>query len=394
MTNPLQRYADALQERAENNSLRKLQIGKGGIDFYSNDYLGLAQNDELRQKIAENYNKLSPQDQKNGSTGSRLLSGNHELVMKLEKKLASLFGGESALLFNSGYVANTSLLATVTKKGDTIIYDSLIHASLHEGCRLSLANSWAFQHNNLQALEKKLQLAQGSKFVVIESVYSMDGDIAPLTEIVKLCQAYQAYLIVDEAHSTGIYGTAGSGLCCQLGIQKYIFARVYTFGKAIGVHGACVVGSQILIDYLINFAKGFIYTTSLPPHNLVSIETAFDFIAANPQLAQQLQANIACYDTNINTILSPLDNINIPDKRVKLNQIQAILSPIKFIKVSENEACRFAAQKFVDAGFEVRAILSPTVPKGEERIRICLHHYNTLMEIQNLLVHSYPYVSA
>lgn len=365
----LQRYAHALLERQENASLRKLQFSHGGIDFYSNDYLGLAHSQALAEKIALNYQNLQLSGIINGATGSRLLSGNNEFVIQVEKKLAKLFNAEACLLFNSGYVANTSLLSTVTKKGDTIIYDSLIHASLHEGCRLSFANSWAFQHNNLQELEKKLQLAKGDKFVVIESIYSMDGDIAPLKAIVELCKKHEAYLIVDEAHSTGICGINGNGLCCELGLENEIFARVYTFGKALGVHGACVAGSQILIDYLVNFARGFIYTTALPPHNVVSIDCAFDFIAQNPQLQQQLKENIAFFDKH------HLQNTVTTENS----------SAIKYALVQGNENCRKIAKQLIDKGFEVRPILSPTVAVGEERIRICLHAYNTQEEIRLLL---------
>ena len=345
-------------------------MGAGGSDFYSNDYLGLAHSTKLAKKIAETYENLAFMG--NGSTGSRLLSGNNVFVENLENKLANLFSGQATLLFNSGYAANSALLATIANKGDTIIYDSLIHASLHEGCRLTFANTWAFRHNDMDELEKKLQMAKGDKFVVVESIYSMDGDVALLHEIVNLCKQYQAYLIVDEAHSTGIYGKNGNGLCCELGIEHDVFARVYTFGKAIGVHGACVVGSQILIDYLVNFAKGFIYTTALPPHNLVSISCAFDFIAENPHLRIDLENNIEYYRKQINCVLKPTAKDNF-------------LSPIQIIKIQGNENCKAVAEKLVNQGLEVRPIVAPTVAVGEERIRLCLHSYNTEQEITNLI---------
>jgi 8-amino-7-oxononanoate synthase len=366
----LQRFSEKLFERQQNLTLRALQISKNGIDFYSNDYLGLARNLKLAENIKENYEKHAFLGNfiRNGATGSRLLSGNNVMVENLEKKLAKLFLAESALLFNSGYAANSALLSTVTQKGDTVIYDSLIHASLHEGCRLTFANTWAFRHNDLVELEKKLQLAKGDKFVVIESVYSMDGDVALLPEIVALCKYYKAYLIVDEAHSTGIYGENGNGLCCELGIENDIFARVYTFGKAVGVHGACVVGSQILVDYLVNFAKGFIYTTALPPHNLVSISTAFDFIAENPQFKMALFSNIQYFNS-------------LQEENHKEN----FNTSIKVIKIAGNEACKKVATHLINLGFELRPIVAPTVAVGEERIRICLHAYNTHEEIANLI---------
>lgn len=382
----LQRFSEKLLERQQNLTLRSLQISKNGIDFYSNDYLGLARNIKLAENIKENYDKHTFQGNflgdflGNGATGSRLLSGNNMLVENLEKKLANLFCGQSALLFNSGYAANSALLSTVTQKGDTIIYDSLIHASLHEGCRLTFANTWAFRHNDLVELEKKLQLAKGDKFVVIESVYSMDGDVALLPEIVVLCKNYNAYLIVDEAHSTGIYGENGNGLCCELGIEHDIFARVYTFGKAVGVHGACVVGSQILVDYLVNFAKGFIYTTALPPHNLVSISTAFDFIAENPQFKIDLFNNIQYF----NSLQEENHKENNTENHEK-NHEKNFNTSIKAIKIVGNKACKKVANHLISLGFELRPIVAPTVAVGEERIRICLHAYNTYQEIANLI---------
>ncbi len=378
----LQRLFEKLLERQQNISLRKLRISNGGKDFYSNDYLGLANNIKLAKKIAETYENLAFMG--NGSTGSRLLSGNNVFVENLEHKLANLFSGESALLFNSGYAANSALLSTIANKGDTIIYDSLIHASLHEGCRLTFANTWAFRHNDMEELERKLQMAKGDKFVIVESIYSMDGDVALLHEIVNLCKKYQAYLIVDEAHSTGIYGKNGNGLCCELGIENDVFARVYTFGKAIGVHGACVVGSQVLIDYLVNFAKGFIYTTALPPHNLVSISCAFDFIAENTHLRKDLEHNIAFYQKQITSVASDFS----PQKKdyvMKSAEKDNFLSPIQIIKIQGNENCKAAAEKLVNQGLEVRPIVAPTVAVGEERIRLCLHSYNTEQEISNLI---------
>jgi 8-amino-7-oxononanoate synthase len=375
----LDRFSEKLQQRAEQGNLRKLSLPNGGIDFVSNDYLGLAHSLELAQKIAQVYDNQGFIG--NGATGSRLLSGNSSLAQKVEKQLATFFRAEAALLFNSGFVANSALLATITSKNDTILYDSLIHASLHEGCQLSFANSWAFRHNDLVALEKKLQLAtkrnqenaaqKGNTFVVIESVYSMDGDVSLLAEIVKICEHYQAYLIIDEAHSTGIFGQHGNGLACEMGLENKLLARVYTFGKAMGVQGACVVGSQILIDYLLNFAKGFIYTTALPPHNLVSIACAFDYLLDNQGLIKKLQQNIEHYQICFAHLQTKID--------LSTND-----SPIQIIKIKGNAKCKLVAEKLQKIGFDLRAILSPTVAQGEERLRICLHTYNTKEEIESL----------
>jgi 8-amino-7-oxononanoate synthase len=356
-----------LQDRKEQGNYRSLMLGKGLTDFFSNDYLGLARSRELSDSVNLEYHSM--QGNLNGSTGSRLLSGNHEYFIELESYLAKLFKAENALLFNSGYNANLSILSAVPQKNDTIIYDELIHASLKDGARLSFAKRFSFSHNDLADLETKMQRASGQIFVVIESVYSMDGDRAPLREIASLCERYEAALIVDEAHSTGLWGKSGNGLVCELGLEKKVFARVYTFGKAMGVHGACICGSRDLIDFLINFARPFIYTTALPLHALLSIKQAFLFLANNIHLQEKIRNNIALFKSGLH---GP-----------EVNLIES-LSPIQAIKIGGNQRSRSAAVAIREKGFDVRPILSPTVKKGEERLRICLHTYNTEKEIRDL----------
>ena len=372
----MQRFATRLEERRQAGNLRSLRLPQASVDFFSNDYLGLARSEELSALIARTYQEeLQLQKQANGSTGSRLLSGNSPFAMQLEQKLATLFRAESVLLFNSGYHANAALLSTITQKGDMIIYDELIHASLREGYRLSFAQHLAFAHNDLNDLEKKLrstQSVQGEKFVVIESVYSMDGDNSELEASVKLCNQYGAHVILDEAHSTGIFGTHGNGLACATQIEDLILARVYTFGKGMGVHGACVAGSRLLTDYLVNFARAFIYTTGMPLHGLVSISCAFDYLAQHPELQQQLYDRIAHYRREI-------ASLNRPGWQVICNE-----SPIQVIGISGNQACRAVADALIANDLEVRAILSPTVKAGEERLRICLHNFNTAAQITAL----------
>ncbi len=276
MQNIEQKLASQLAARQAAGNLRSLRLPEEIVDFCSNDYLGLARNPELHRRIGEAYARKG--EALNGATGSRLISGNSPYAVELETWLASLCKAEKALVFNSGYAANTAILSAVPQKGDTILYDEYIHASLKEGARLSFAGRFAFRHNDLNDLERRLQKATGTVFVVAESVYSMDGDWAPLREMLDLCEKYGANLIWDEAHSTGLWGTDGNGLACEMGLQDRIFARIYTFGKAMGVHGACIAGSQTLINYLINFARPFIYTTALPLHSLVSIREAFHFL--------------------------------------------------------------------------------------------------------------------
>jgi 8-amino-7-oxononanoate synthase len=293
--------------------------------------------------------------------------------MSVEEQLAGIFQAEKALIFNSGYSANTAILSAIPQKGDTILYDEYIHASLKEGARLSFASRFSFHHNDMENLEKKLSRAAGEKFVVAESVYSMDGDFAPLEDILQVCQKHNAHLIWDEAHSTGIWGTHGNGIACEKALQHQVFARIYTFGKAMGVHGACIAGSAVLINYLINFARPFIYTTALPLHSLVSIREAFRFLESNNELSYILHERIHFF---IEELLKypVLSNYWIESR-----------SAIQAINIGGNVLTKRIAGQLQEAGFDIRAILSPTVKEGEERLRICLHVYNTEEDISQLV---------
>jgi 8-amino-7-oxononanoate synthase len=357
-----QRLALKLLERENAGNLRKLSVPAHLADFCSNDYLGLAASVELHKQIEQQYFHL--QQVQNGSTGSRLISGNSAYALELERKLASIFQAEAALLFNAGYAANTAILSAVPQKNDTIFYDEYIHASLKEGARLSFANRFSFRHNDCADLEKKLKKATGEIFIVAESVYSMDGDFAPLADLLDLCRTYKANLIWDEAHSTGLWGENGNGIACEKNLHPEIFARIYTFGKAMGVHGACIAGSHNLIDYLINFARPFIYTTALPLHSLVSISEAFQLVQVHPELGVSIHRKIQHFTGELTKYPA-----------LKQAWIESH-SPIQVIKIGGNVPTRTVAAELQQAGFDVRAILSPTVKEGEERLRICLHVYN------------------
>lgn len=337
------------------------------IDFTSNDYLGLARSAELFQQIEKKVHSL--QLKSNGATGSRLLSGNSDYAEEVEKKLARIFKSESTLLFNSGYTANLGVLSSLPQRGDTILYDELAHACMKDGARLSLAKRFNFRHNDLNDLESKLKLATGKIFIAVESIYSMDGDQCPLQELVKLSEKYGAFIILDEAHSTGVLGQAGAGLAVSLGLQDKIDIRIYTFGKGMGIHGACVVGSSMLHDYLINFARPFIYTTALPPHSVASIDCAFDFLNQNIHLQQVLDTKVKYY----------LHALNLVGESSHSN------SSIQSIQIGGNEKAKNLALVLQQKGFDVRPILSPTVPKGTERLRICLHTFNSEEEISRLI---------
>ncbi len=358
-----------LKERTQKGLLRSLSVGDSNwVDFSSNDYLGLARSAEFTKKVKTELSGI--QSFRQGATGSRLISGNSEYAENLEREIAQFHQAESALIFNSGYDANCGMLACLAQKGDTYITDELIHASLIDGIRLSYANRFRFRHNDLADLESKLQKATGNVFVVVESVYSMDGDCGKLLEISQLCEQYQAHLIVDEAHGIGIFGEKGEGISQQLGLAEKCFARIYTFGKAPGCHGAVVVGSENLRTYLINFCRSFIYTTALPLHSLASIRVSYQLMESAKSNREKLHELIVYFQTEL----------------AKSSQIKTIASrsAIQGIIISGNEQVSRVAEQLQQKGIWAKAIRSPTVPEGLERLRICLHSYNTEEEIDLL----------
>ena len=353
-----------LAERLLANTYRSLKTETTQVDFCSNDYLGFAQSAILKQKIQEeiaSYGLIT-----NGSTGSRLLTGNSAYVEELEQYIASLHGSEAGLIFNSGYDANIGLFSSLPQRGDTIITDEFIHASIIDGARLSYANRFTFKHNDLDSLENKLKRAKGNCYVVIESVYSMDGDTPPIAAIANLTYRYNANLIVDEAHAVGLNGF---GLVNDT-LQNMVFARIVTFGKALGCHGAIVLGSKLVRDYLINFARSFIYTTAAPFHQHVSVNMAYRLLQESATTVQNLKNNIISFKQGI-----------------KLSDTYPLIdssSAIQCIVLKSNEKAKEMATLLQEIGLDVRAILSPTVPQGSERVRICLHSFNTESEIDLL----------
>ncbi|WP_375581205.1 pyridoxal phosphate-dependent aminotransferase family protein [Marivirga tractuosa] len=357
-----------LKNRKEKGGYRYLKKSDNRmIDFSSNDYLGLA-------KIKEIHNH-SVNFIDNGAAGSRLLSGNKNYHEELEAYLADFFKADSALLFNSGYVANLGVLSSVPQKGDTVLMDELSHVCIKEGVRLGRAKYFNFKHNDIKDLEIKIQKADGNVFIVVESVYSMDGDQAPLRDIVEIAEKYEAAVIVDEAHSTALYGKAGFGLSCDLGLENKIFARIYTFGKAAGAHGAAVCGSRTLKEYLINYSRQFIYTTALPFHSVNTIKNGLKYRRDNPELWEDLKLKIQLFQSQLSQNVTSLDSSH----------------PIQGIISEDAKSTVEFADYLNQSGFDIRPILSPTVPKGKERVRICLHAFNSEEEITNLCQHINQY---
>lgn len=359
-----------LQKRQVLGNLRKLEVIQGLIDFSSNDYLGLARsqmlNDMVEREITLHaYSRL-------GSTGSRLLTGNSTYIQELEDEIATFHGYDAGLIFNCGYMANVGLLSAIANDQDVILFDAAVHASTHDGIRLSLATSYAFRHNDLDHLEKRLAnlSSKRNSWICVESIYSMDGSQAPLEEICKLAKRYQAKVIVDEAHAIGVYGPEGAGLVAKKQLTREVFAQVVTFGKALGVHGAIVLGNQVLKETLINFSNAYIYTTALPFHSLAAIKCAYRLF---PRLENERK--------HINKLAEVIMRTGLSSSKTHIQSIQ----------ITGNENARNLSRKLACAGHDVRAILSPTVRRGHELLRISLHSFNPEAELKELINHIKTY---
>ncbi|PSL33953.1 aminotransferase class I/II-fold pyridoxal phosphate-dependent enzyme [Dyadobacter jiangsuensis] len=359
--NVLADLSQALTDRQEQGILRKLRTRQPGTDFYSNDYLGLAANDACHEMLLASLHD-NPQWLR-GGTGSRLVSGNSALTLSVEDFIAAEHQTERALLFPSGYMANMALFSCLPKRNDTILLDEFVHRSVLDGCRLSFAGKLRFRHNDLDHLESRLAKTKGKCWIAVESLYSMEGDFAPLHDLVVLAERYGASLIVDEAHAMGVFG---HGLVCDARLQERVFATVVTYGKAMGAHGAAILSRGTVIDYLINFAAPFIYTTALPDLFAATIRNNYTFLKMNPHLRDDLQGRIRHFSA------------------AGLPTLSGAGSPIQAIPFS-GVARLAAAKEFLEArSLFAFAVRPPTVKAGSERLRVSLHAFNTHAEIQQL----------
>ena len=362
-----------LQHRKQNNALRQLVAPNDLIDFASNDYLGFAKSETIfnqtHQYLLDNQIKI------NGATGSRLLSGNHSVYIETEAYIAHFHQSESALIFNSGYDANLGFFSSIPQRNDIILYDELCHASIRDGIQMSTAKAYKFQHNDateLEVLITKFNSEDNEVYIITESVFSMDGDTPNFEELILLCEKHFCNLVVDEAHALGVFGEKGEGVIQSLGLQDKVFARIMTFGKGLGCHGACIIGTTELKSYLVNFARSFIYTTGLAPHAVATILVAYQQLSVAPEAIQLLKNNIRYF--NQQKIQLGLKPLFVYSK----SAIQCAIIP-------GNEKVKTIANQLQEKGFDVKPILSPTVPEGQERLRFCLHSYNSELEISEVL---------
>ena len=360
--------AAKLAQRKEQGTFRSLKTVEGQIDFTSNDYLGFARSVELKKRIAEAEKEFSEHGV--GSTGSRLLTGNSKLAEEVEQQIAAFHRSETALIFNSGYDANVGLYSSLGRIAQYIVYDELIHASVHDGMRLSRAELKPFKHNHIESLRAVLSELDGPAIVAVESVYSMDGDLAPLKELVAVCKEFDAAIIVDEAHAVGLFGE-GRGRVSELGLEDEVYARLVTFSKALGCHGAGVLCNDNLRQFLINHARSLIFSTFTSNHSLLAVKCVYDMLSVN----SYSNLNISYLIKLFNQLMKDVSGVR---------QIGGE-SPILGVIVPGNAGVRAVAAAMQNDGFDVRPIVSPTVPKGTERIRICVHEFNTEDEVKGLI---------
>jgi 8-amino-7-oxononanoate synthase len=360
-----------LETRKQNNALRQLPSFNNLVDFSSNDYIGFSGSEEI---FKQSHHYLIENDIiQNGATGSRLISGNHYLYQIAENYIAEFHDAEMALIFNSGYDANVGFFSAVPQRNDVILYDELSHASIRDGISMSNAKSYKFSHNDFEDLERLIvKFPDKNIYIITETVFSMDGDSPNLEELVEISEKHNCYLVVDEAHTLGVFGEKGEGLIQYLHLHNRIFARIMTFGKGLGCHGAVVLGSIELKEYLVNFARSFIYTTGLSPHSVSTILTAYQHLETEKETIEKLRQNIVFFNQQKNLLgLKPMF----------VRSKSAIQSAI----VPGNENVKHIAQQLQDKGFDVKPILSPTVPEGQERLRFCIHSYNSEEEIKAVL---------
>ncbi|HEX4003332.1 MAG TPA: 8-amino-7-oxononanoate synthase [Candidatus Acidoferrales bacterium] len=363
------RIARELESLREQAQLRSLEIpgDTSGLNLCSNDYLGLASDPRLKEAVAESVGRA----ERVGSTGSRLLSGNAREWEELEAEFAAFAGTAAALYFGSGYAANIGLLSSLLKPGDTVFSDALNHASLIDGMRLSGASRTIYPHADLEFLERALRQANGAgaRVIVTESVFSMEGDVAPLGELMALARKYDASLIVDEAHATGVWGPGGRGVMGELGLENETLGIVHTCGKALGSAGAFVCGSGALREHLINRARTFIFSTAMPAYFAGQIRAALS-------LARAADAERAHLRAIAGALREALAAAGLPCGTSCTQIVPVILGT--------NEAALHVASELQRGGFAVRAIRPPTVPPGTARIRISLTSKITIEDVRRL----------
>jgi 8-amino-7-oxononanoate synthase len=341
--------------------------GRQVLNFCSNNYLGLANHPALREAAKEAIDRYGC-----GSGASRLISGNMTLHEELESKIAELKGTEASLVFNSGFQTNTGVIPVLVGEGDMILSDALNHASIIDGCRLSRAKIVVFGHCDLDELERGLKnsLPNSRKLIVTESLFSMDGDEAPLVDIVNLAEQHGAIVMVDEAHATGVYEPNGAGIVAKLGLGERVLVQMGTLGKALGGFGAYVAGSKALRELLINRCRSFIFTTSLPPAVMAMSIAAIDLIEQEPERRQSLRDNCRLLRGGLESLGYSLGTSR---------------SQILPLMIGDATQCMKLSEDLLPRGIFAQGIRPPTVPPGTSRLRITVMATHRLEHIEQAL---------
>lgn len=356
-----------LRSFSTGNESEVVMNGKKFLLFSSNNYLGLATDSRLKKKATEGISKYGT-----GAGGSRLTTGNFDIHEQLESEIADFKKTEAAIVFSSGYLANVGVISSVVKTGDTIFSDAWNHASIIDGCRLSKAKTIVYEHADMADLERKLRQSygDGKKLIVTDGVFSMDGDIAPLPKIVELAKEYKAYIMIDDAHATGVLGNDGCGTADYFGLKEEIDFTVGTLSKAIGAEGGFVSTSSIAKNYLLNNARSFIFQTALSPSAIEAAREGISIIQNEPERRKQLLKNAQYL-------------------RLKLEESGFVIKEgetpiISLIIGGSHEAMQFSA-KLMDEGVFIPAIRPPTVPKGSSRLRITVMATHTIEQLDMVI---------
>lgn len=361
-------YERALGALSRCGRLRALDTACG-LDFTSNDYLGLARSRVLAEAVEAAIVRGIPI----GAGGSRLLRGNHSEHELLEQDAAEFFGGEAALYFGGGFIANLALLSTMPFRDDLVVYDELIHASTHDGMRLSRADTRAACHNDAQSFDDIITAwrasgGTGQPWIVVESLYSMDGDRAPITELAEIADRHDAMLIVDEAHATGVFGRDGRGLAANLEGRVNVIT-VHTCGKSLGATGALVIGSRTMRDFLVNRGRPFIYATAPSPLMAAAVRASLDICRHDSQRRERLHSLIAFANHELST----------------KTRFAASGSQIQPLVVGRDSAAVSFAAAMKSRGYDIRAIRPPTVPEGTSRLRLTITLNVTEADVMRLI---------
>lgn len=406
-----ERIEAQLQRRSERGIMRRLTLfeseeeGEKWTDFSSNDYLSFARSGEIKTAYhvrLQDWSALHPELPLTSSSGSRLLDGNLSLaeqvclffdsdlaattdLWQVEQRCAEHFGSEDALLFNTGFAANVSLLAFLPQEGDVVLYDELIHASMHDGLRRSRAKAHSFRHSDPESLrqliETELATLTGTIFVAVEGVYSMDGDLCPLPALLAAAARVpsdQLCVVVDEAHSVGIYGESGRGVCSAWGVQVPI--RLVTFGKALGASGAVLLCDSRVKQFLLNYARPLIYSTALPPVVLLTMLTSLEALKSSFHARAQRNVLRRARELRHQLKVPPCPGV-VAAQRCPSHWTLQYGSPIVPYVLEEAKALAAFLQEH---RLVVRGITYPSVPKGANRVRVCLHAQTSREDIQRL----------